>query len=112
MGETPSHPDERWAFSAAQIPEDLFDELREANLARWPTGGEFDLDEAAAYQRALPEHKQLGAVMRKAAAERRCLTQPRGGFGTLAMQLELMRTLDKEGLADVVRFPQNNGVIN
>ena len=102
MGETPSHPDERWSFSAAQIPEDLFDELRAANLARWPTGGEFDLDEAAAYQRALPEHKQLGAVMRKAAAERRCLTQPRGGFGTLEMQLELMRVLDKEGLADVV----------
>ncbi len=51
MGETPSHPDERWSFSAAQIPEDLFAELREANLARWPTGGEFDLDEAAAYQR-------------------------------------------------------------
>jgi methylaspartate mutase epsilon subunit len=102
MGETPSHPDERWSFSAAQIPADLFDELRAANLARWPTGGEFDLDEAAAYQRALPEHKQLGAVMRKAAAERRCLTQPRGGFGTLEMQLELMRVLDKEGLADVV----------
>ena len=102
MGETPSHPDERWAFSAAQIPEDLFDELRQANLARWPTGGEFDLDEAAAYQRALPEHKQLGAVMRKAAAERRCLTQPRGGFGTVEMQLELMRVLDKDGLADVV----------
>jgi methylaspartate mutase epsilon subunit len=40
--------------------------------------------------------------MRKAAAERRCLTQPRGGFGTVEMQLELMRTLDKEGLADVV----------
>ncbi len=49
----PTHPDERWAFSAAQIPEDLFEELRQANLARWPTGGEFDLDEAAAYQRAL-----------------------------------------------------------
>ena len=46
MGETPSHPDERWSFSAAQIPEDLFAELREANLARWPTGGEFNLDDA------------------------------------------------------------------
>ena len=41
-------------------------------------------------------------VLRRAVAERRCLTQPRGGFGTFALQLELMETLDKEGLADVV----------
>jgi len=89
-------------LSAAQIPEDVFQSMRRQNLARWPTGAEVDLDEAAAYHRDLPEHKRLGAVMRKAAAESRCLTQPRGGFGTLELQLELMRVLEAEGLADVV----------
>ena len=56
----------------------------------------------SALHRALPQHKQLAWVMRRAVAERRCLTQPRGGFGTFALQLELMETLDREGLADVV----------
>ena len=72
------------------------------NLARWPTGKDVDLDEAAALHRALPKHKQLAWVLRRAVEEGRCLTQPRGGFGTFALQLELMETLDKEGLADVV----------
>ena len=89
-------------FAAARIPEDEFLSMRRENLARWPTGGEVDLDEAAEYHRELPPHKQLGAVMRKAAAEGRCLTQPRGGFGTLEMQIELMRALEQDGLADVV----------
>ena len=102
MGEISSSADKRWKFSAGQIPEDLFQQLRAENLSRWPTGAEVDLDEAAAYHRALPEHKRLGAVMRKAAAEHRCLTQPRGGFGTLEMQRRLMEILDREGLADIV----------
>jgi methylaspartate mutase epsilon subunit len=102
MGEITLSVDERWKFSAAQIPEDLFQELRTENLSRWPTGAEVDLEEAAAYHHSLPEHKRLGAVMRKAAAEHRCLTQPRGGFGTLEMQRQLMEILDREGLADIV----------
>ena len=89
-------------FGAARIPEDEFLSMRRQNLARWPTGAEVDLDEAADYHHGLPPHKQLGVVMRKAAAEGRCLTQPRGGFATLEMQIELMRTLERDGLADVV----------
>lgn len=89
-------------FGAGRIPEDEFLSMRRQNLARWPTGAEVDVDEAAEYHRGLPPHKQLGAVMRKAAAERRCLTQPRGGFGTLEMQAELMGALERDGLADVI----------
>lgn len=89
-------------LSAEQIPEDAFRALREKNLARWPTGAEVDLEEAAAYHRAMPKHKQLGWVMRQADAEGRCLTQPRGGFGTLELQKELMICLDTEGHADIV----------
>ena len=89
-------------YSAARIPDDAFAAMRRANLARWPTGAEVDLDEAADFHRALPAHKNLSAVMRRADAEGRCLTQPRGGFGTLDLQLELMRALDRDGLADIV----------
>jgi len=89
-------------LSAEQIPHDLFTQLREENLARWPTGAEIDLDEAVEYHLSLPDHKRLPWVLRQAEIEGRCLTQPRGGFGTLDLQIELMRALDKDGHADVV----------
>ncbi|MEK9672463.1 MAG: methylaspartate mutase subunit E [Rhodospirillaceae bacterium] len=94
--------EERWEFSAKQISADLFAEMRAENLARWPTGAEIDIDEAVGFHKSLPKHKQLGWVMRRADAEGRCLTQPRGGFGTLELQLELMRCLDTVGHADIV----------
>lgn len=89
-------------LSAEQIPGDLFARLRAENLARWPTGAEVDLTEAVEYHLSLPNHKRLPWVMRQAEAEGLCLTQPRGGFGTLELQIELMKTLDKDGHADVV----------
>jgi len=92
----------RLPFSAARIDDDAFAAMRAENLTRWPTGAEVDIDEAVAYHRAMPARKNLSAAMRRANAEGRCLTQPRGGFGTLELQLELMRQLDKEGLADIV----------
>ena len=99
-----SHPQPESArpLSAARIDADVFDEMRRVNLARWPTGAEVDIDEAVAFHKSLPKHKQLGWVMRKADAEGRCLTQPRGGFATVELQKELMHILDKEGHADIV----------
>lgn len=89
-------------FSQRQIPEDAFLEMRRKNLSRWPTGAEVDLDAAVAFHRSLPRHKQLAWVMREAVEHGRCLTQSRGGFGTLELQKQLMTVLDKEGLADIV----------
>ena len=89
-------------LSAGAIPADEFATMRAETLARWPTGAEVDLEEAAEFHKSLPEHKQLGWVMRQAASEGRCLTQPRGGFGTLELQMELMRALDRDGMADIV----------
>ena len=89
-------------LTEAAIGADDFERERRANLQRWPTGRTIDFDEAVAFQRALPVHKQLALVTRAAHAERRCLTQPRGGFGTFTMQRELMQALDREGMADIV----------
>jgi methylaspartate mutase epsilon subunit len=76
--------------------------MRRDNLARWPTGAEVDFDAAVARHQGLPRHKRLAWVMREADRARRCLTQPRGGFGTFEMHRHLMVTLDREGHADIV----------
>lgn len=89
-------------LSEARIPEDEFAAMRKENLARWPTGAGVNFEEAVERHRSLPQHKQLAWVLRKADAERRCLTQPRGGCGTFELQKELMQTLDRDGHADVV----------
>jgi len=89
-------------LSAAPIPWDEFAALRRQNLARWPTGAEVNIEEAVAFHKTMPAHRNLAYAMRRAAAEGRCLTQPRGGFGTLQLQLELMRTIEADGLADIV----------
>lgn len=100
----PAAPDAatRLPLSEAAIPDELFTLMRRENLARWPTGADVDFDAAVELHRSLPKHKQLTWVMREAERERRCLTQPRGGFGTFDMHRDLMVTLDREGLADVV----------
>jgi len=89
-------------LSEIRIPDDEFARMRKENLARWPTVADVDFDAAVDYHKNLPMHKRLAWVMRRADAEGRTLTQPRGGFGTLEMQRELMTTLDREGLADIV----------
>ena len=77
--------------------------MRQENLARWPTGALVDFDAGGrAAQGACRSTSSSRWVMREAEAQRRCLTQPRGGFGTFELQLELMTTLDKDGLADIV----------
>lgn len=92
----------RLPLSEARIPDEVFAVMRRENLARWPTGADVDFDATVGLHKALPRHKQLGWVMRHAVAERRCLTQPRGGVGTFEMHRDLMVALDKEGFADVV----------
>lgn len=89
-------------LSETRIADDAFAGMRRENLSRWPTGAAVDFDAAVARHRALPRHKQLAWVMRKADAERRCLTQPRGGFGTFELQKTLMEVLDRDGHADIV----------
>ncbi|MEX2240978.1 MAG: methylaspartate mutase subunit E [Burkholderiales bacterium] len=92
----------RLPLSEARIPQDLFAKMREQNLARWPTGAAVDFRAAVERHQSLPRHKQLAWVLRAAEAEGRCLTQPRGGFGTFELQRSLMQVLDRDGYADIV----------
>jgi methylaspartate mutase epsilon subunit len=89
-------------LSEARIPADAFARMRRENLARWPTGKAVDFDAAVERHKSLPRHKQLAAVLREAQAQGRCLTQPRGGFGTFELQKQLMQALDRDGHADIV----------
>jgi methylaspartate mutase epsilon subunit len=99
----PSTPEAtRPPLTQQRIAEDAFADMRRDNLARWPTGAQVDFARALERHRALPPHKQLAWVMRRAVAEQRCLTQPRGGFGTFELHKQLMQVLDREGLADVI----------
>src|SRR5688572_11215305 len=99
----PSSPDAtRLPLSQARIPDDEFAQMRRDNLARWPTGAGVDFAQALERHRSLPPHKQLAWVMRRAIADKRCLTQPRGGFGTFELHKQLMQILDRDGLADII----------
>jgi methylaspartate mutase epsilon subunit len=89
-------------LSQERIADDVFAAMRRENLARWPTGAGVDIDEAVAYHKGMPDHRRLAGVLRRADAEKRTLTQPRGGFGTFELQKNLMQMLDREGLADIV----------
>ncbi len=87
----------------AQIPLDEFEKMRADNLSRWETGAAvLDLEEAVAYHKAMPTHKRHADVSRKAVAEGRCLTQPRGGFATFEMHRHLLEVLERDGLADIL----------
>jgi methylaspartate mutase epsilon subunit len=89
-------------LAETRIPADAFAGMRRENLARWPTGKDVDFAAAVERHNSLPRHKQLAWVLRAAQAEGRCLTQPRGGFGTFELQKELMQALDRDGHADIV----------
>ncbi len=48
-----------------RIDEDVFMEKRKEVLAVWPTGKEVDLEEAVAYQKALPDSKRFHKILQK-----------------------------------------------
>ncbi len=71
-------------------------------LAKWPTGGEVDLDEAVRYHKAMPAGKNLALLVQKARAAGETLIYPRGGVALLEDQGRLMLGLATEGTADFV----------
>ncbi|MBQ4075432.1 MAG: methylaspartate mutase subunit E [Clostridia bacterium] len=82
--------------------EELFMRERAAVLQQWPTGGEVNLAEAIAYQKAIPAEKRFDAKLRKAAQQGITLIQPRAGVPLIDKHIELLRHLETEGEADLL----------
>ena len=54
-----------------RIDEDVFMEKHKEVLAIWPTGKEVDLEEAVAYQKALPDSKRFHKILQRVHDEHR-----------------------------------------
>jgi methylaspartate mutase epsilon subunit len=84
-----------------KIDEKLFLQMHKKVLAEWPTGKEVDLDEAVAYNRALPDSKNFMKVSLKQAAEGTTTVWPRAGTPILEDEIQLVKTLVASGIHHV-----------
>ena len=85
-----------------KIPMDRFQEEREQVLSQWPTGKEVDLEEAFAYQKAIPESRRFAEKLVKAKEAGETLIQPRAGVALVDKMVELLQFLEEKGEADLL----------
>ncbi len=78
-----------------RIDEDVFMEKRKEVLAVWPTGKEVDLEEAVAYQKALPDSKRFHKILEKYHDEGRISLFPRQGTPLVEDEIALIRSLNE-----------------
>lgn len=81
----------------ARWDEDRFWRTRRSVLANWPTGAEVDLDEAAAYHRAMAVTKNTAWKLRRARTEGKTLVQPRAGVADIEQHIALLQRLRSAG---------------
>ncbi len=73
---------------------------REEVLATWKTGNDkhLEFEEAIAYLKSVPEHKNFAEKLAKAKREKaRTLVQPRAGVPVINKHIELLQFLEKAG---------------
>ena len=80
---------------------------RKKVLASWPTGKEVDFEEAVAYQKSLPEHKNFTKVIQRLHREGKTVIFPRAGTPILEQEIELNRTLVAAGLPLIPLTPDS-----
>ncbi|HEX2964868.1 MAG TPA: hypothetical protein VHO84_03750 [Syntrophorhabdaceae bacterium] len=85
-----------------KIDEDDFLKKRKEVLAAWHTGAEVDLEEAVAYQKATPAHKNLVNRLVQAKTAEKTLFHNLAGFTTLDQQRDLLLYLQSVGKLDVL----------
>ena len=85
-----------------RLPLDAFMAQRKTVLTQWPTGQEVDLDEAFAYQKAIPAKKRFAAKLSEAHAQKHTLIQPRAGVPLIEEHIKLLDTLATLGEADLL----------
>ena len=59
--------------------EEDFLKVRRETLSQWPTGKDIDLDEAIAYHKKMPDHKNVAKELSRALKEGITLVQPLWG---------------------------------
>ena len=79
-----------------------FAQLRQEVLKQWPTGKDVDLEEAAAYHKAMPASRNFSQKLLNAKRDGRTLVQPRAGVPVIEEHIKLMQYLEKEGEADLL----------
>ncbi len=79
-----------------------FAQLRQEVLKQWPTGKDVDLEEAAAYHKAMPASRNFSRKLLSAKRDGRTLVQPRAGVPVIEEHIKLMQYLEKEGEADLL----------
>ncbi|MCL1829283.1 MAG: methylaspartate mutase subunit S [Oscillospiraceae bacterium] len=84
------------------MPEDEFMKYHREALALWPTGKEVDLEEAVAYNKSLPDDKNMNKMLKKYKAEGKTSLYPRSGTPVLEEEIKLLRSLNE---VDVFMFP-------
>jgi methylaspartate mutase epsilon subunit len=88
--------------SGTKISFDELQQVRRDVLQSWPTGAEVVLEEALAYQRAIPQAKRFARAMSEAKAQKKLLVQPRAGVALIAEHVKLLKYLESEGGADLL----------
>ena len=85
-----------------KLSDDLFYSLQKDVVTGWETGKAVDFKEAVEYQLAQPKSKCFATKMAEADEAGIVLTQPRAGVALPEAQIELLRYLEDEGLADLL----------
>ncbi|MBQ1249982.1 MAG: methylaspartate mutase subunit E [Clostridia bacterium] len=85
-----------------RLTDDEFYKIRKEILGTWETGAQVDLDDAIAFHKSLPEHKNFAAKLNKAKETGATLIQPRAGVGLIENHIELLKHLQDEGEADLL----------
>ena len=81
---------------------DFFMAQRKDVLKTWPTGAEVDLDEAIAYQAAIPQEKRFVSKLNEALHSKKTLIQPRAGVPLINEHIVLLSHLEQNGEADLL----------
>ena len=84
------------------MPEDEFLKKHEQVISVWPTGKEIDLEEAVAYNKSLPKHKNMNWMLKKHKAEHKTGLYPRSGTPIIEQEIELLKGMNEVG---VCMFP-------
>jgi methylaspartate mutase epsilon subunit len=85
-----------------RIPEEEFLKMHEEVLSIWPTGKEVDLEEAVAYNKSLPDDKNMTKMLQKLKAEGKTSLYPRSGTPVVEEEIKLLKSLNEAG---VCMFP-------